>query len=362
MPIKLIAPRPGKTPYYAGRGKYLGRYVDRSTKALTKPLARKVIRQWQREIERGEFAEPTEPTFASALISYLNAGGDPRPTGKLLEYFKTRPLREFDKAVIDACALALFPTQSAATRNREVYTPVSAILKSAGAAFDFKIKRPKGSRGKVITSWLWPEQAFRIFAAALTLDVEFEILLQFLCYTGCRLSDPLKMKCSDVRLSEAFAFVGKTKNGKPRPVFLPPALVARLASHPRGLDRGDARLFRFHKSGALYYLLMAACMIACGLPKPARIKRGKRPPRPKYELDWVNFHSFCHTYGTWMRRYGGLDVRGLVGTGRWDSIQSAERYAHVVASEDAMMAAFLPAPGKPAAESLRKKPKRRTSR
>ena len=52
----------------------------------------------------------------------------------------------------------------------------------------------------------------------------------------------------------------------------------------------------------------------------------------------MNFHTFCHTYGTWMRRYAGLDVRGLVGTGRWDSMQSAERYAHVVASEEAMAA------------------------
>jgi integrase len=356
MPIKPIPPRKGKSPYWAGRGTYLGRYVDRSTKAITESLAKKIIRKWEREIERGEFAEPNEPTFASALISYLNAGGDPRPTGKLLEYFKTRPLREIDGDAIDACAMSLFPTQSPATRNREVYTPVSAILKRAGS--DFKINRPKGSRGEIITAWLWPEQAFRIFDAALTLDEEFEILLESYCYTGCRLSDALNIKCNDVRLSEAFAFIGKTKNGKPRPIFLPPVLVARLASHPRGLDRGDERLFKFRKGGALYYLLEAACQIACGLPKPVRIKRGKRPERPKYEFDWVNFHTFCHTYGTWMRRYGGLDVRGLVGTGRWDSMQSAERYAHVVASEEAMASQFLPTRvNRTGLEKLRKTPK-----
>src|SRR6266851_3543417 len=185
MPLKLIPPRKGKSPYWSGRGTHLGRYVDRSTKALTKPLAKKVIKKWEREIERGEFAEPDEPTFASALIKYVNNGGDPRPTGKLLEYFKTTPLREIDKDAIDACAAALFPTQTAATRNREVYTPISAILKSEGGQFDFKIKRPKGSRGLVITNWLWPEQAFRIFAAALELDEEFEILLQFYCYIVC---------------------------------------------------------------------------------------------------------------------------------------------------------------------------------
>jgi hypothetical protein len=208
MPIKLIKPRPGKTPYYSGRGTHLGRHVDRSTKSREKSLAIKIIKKWEREIERGEFAEPGEPTFASALIRYLSAGGDPRPTGKLLEYFQATPLREIDGDAIDACATSLFPTQSPATQNREVYTPVSAILKRAGRAFDFKINRPKGSRGKIITEWLWPDQAFRICEAALMMDEEFEILLEFLCYTGCRLSDPLKMKCNDVRLSEAFAYVG----------------------------------------------------------------------------------------------------------------------------------------------------------
>ena len=140
--------------------------------------------------------------------------------------------------------LSLRPRETA--KSTRPFRPSS----SGPGAFDFKIKRPKGSRGKIVTDWLWPDQAFRIFKAAQTLDEEFEILLEFLCYTGCRLSDPLKMKCSDVRLSEAFAFVGKTKNGKPRPIFLPPVLVARLACHPRGIDRGDERLFRFHKGGA----------------------------------------------------------------------------------------------------------------
>src|SRR4051794_830718 len=135
MPIKPIPPRPGKTPYWAGRGKHLGRYVDRSTKALTKPLARKVIRRWEREIERGEFATPAEPTFASAVVRYLKNGGDPRPTAKLLEYFKTTPLSRINQGAIDTCALALFPDHTSATRNREVYTPVSAILKGVGADF-----------------------------------------------------------------------------------------------------------------------------------------------------------------------------------------------------------------------------------
>ena len=48
----------------------------------------------------------------------------------------------------------------------------------------------------------------------------------------------------------------------------------------------------------------------------------------------MNFHTFRHTWATWMRRYGGADVQGLVATGNWRDARSAERYAHVVARDE----------------------------
>ena len=349
MPLKLVPPRPGKTPYWSVRGTHLGRYVDRSTKASERRLALRMLRKWEGEIERGVFVDEGDPNFASASIDYMNAGGERRFLTPLIKHFGTVPLRHIDQAAIDAAAVALYPADEhadpkeiAATRNRQVYTPVSAILKRAG--LDFKIKRPKGSRGRVVTAWLWPEQAFRLFETAKVLDPEFAILLQFLCYTGCRLGEALRLTCNELRLSEAFAYVRTSKNGDPRAVFLPPELVSALAQHPRELDRKEERLFRFHKGGGLRYLLNAAKLTACGLPKPARVKRGKTPPLPSHELSFVNFHTFCHTYGTWMRRYAGRDTKGLVGTGRWKSEQSAGRYAHVVPSEDAKAATMLPTP------------------
>jgi hypothetical protein len=66
-----------------------------------------------------------------------------------------------------------------------------------------------------------------------------------------------------------------------------------------------------------------------------RVRGNKgREEWPGHELDWVSFHTFCHTWATWMRRYGGLDTRGLVGTGRWKSEKAAERYNHVVVTEE----------------------------
>ena len=187
MPLKLVPPRKGKTPFWYVRGTYLGQFVDRSTKTDRKAVARKFIEKWQQEIECGEFADEGEPTFLSAAVNYLRHHGPARPVHRLIEHFGEKPLRQIDQAEIDAAALALFPSHSPATRNREVYTPVSAILKRAG--IETKIKRPKGSRGRELTGWLWPEEAARLFKAADALDAEFGLLCRFLCYTGLRLKE-----------------------------------------------------------------------------------------------------------------------------------------------------------------------------
>ena len=210
--------------------------MDRSTKTDRKAVARKFIEKWQREIELGEFAIEDEPTFLSAAVKYLKHGGQVRPVPRLIEHFREKPLRQINQDEIDAAALVLFPNHSPATRNREVYTPVSAILKMAGV--EMKIKRPKGSRGRELTGWLWPEEAQKLFKAADALDLEFGLLCRFLCYTGLRLKEAtVRFKTEHLRLSEGFAHIPVTKNGEPRPVFLPPHLVAALANHSRGLER-----------------------------------------------------------------------------------------------------------------------------
>jgi hypothetical protein len=56
----------------------------------------------------------------------------------------------------------------------------------------------------------------------------------------------------------------------------------------------------------------------------------------------VAFHVFCHTWATWMRQHGGLDTYDLVKTNRWADPESADRYAHVVISEQARKADLLP--------------------
>ena len=324
MAIKLIPPRKGFSPYYYGRGTYLGVFVNRSTKTDRLQIAKRVIKQWENDIERGRFATDKGPTFLSAAVSYMQAGGERTYVARLIEYFGEKPLSEIDQAAVDRAAVALYPQVSNATRNRSVYTPISAILRHAGKGFD--LRRPKGAQGQQLTGWLTEEQAFALLAAAIELDVEFGILCTVLLYTGCRLSEPLEVRCADVNVATSEMFVPMTKNGEPRRVFLPVTAVTALANHPRGLDRGTDRVFRFTKSGGLYGMLRQAAKNA-GVVLPAR----------------EAFHIFCHTYATWFRRYAEADLDTLVATGRWKSRQSAQRYMHMVISEESQRAELLPA-------------------
>ena len=324
MPLKLVPPRPGKTPYWYVRGTYLGRYVDQSARTPEKRVAAQELRRIKSAIEEGRFAERGEATFLTAAVAYMEAGGEKRFVDPLLHHFKERALSSIDQEAIDEAALAVYPDATNATRNRQVYTVVSAILKQAG--IEYKLKRPKGALGKQRTEWLWPEQAFALFNAADEVDKELGVLLRLLCYTGMRLGEALNLRWDDVRLDEGFAYVKETKTGVPRPVFLPDAARRALASHD-GSATGR-RVFRFTKSGRLYALLRSAC--------------AANPDAPA-----VTFHTFRHTYATWMRRYAGMDERGLVGTGAWKDRQSVARYAHVVVTEEAQKAALLPVEPKP---------------
>lgn len=327
MPLKLIPPRIGKTPFYAVRGTHLGVYLDRSTKTPEKSTAAKILRAWKDDIERDTLARPGEPTFLDASVAYIAATGHDEYLERITEHFGTKPLRLIDQQTIDAAAISLYPGAPAPTRNRNLYTPVSAILKHAGV--DWKIRRPKGWRGSQRTDWMEPDQAFRLLKAACDVDLEFGIFLFLLLYAGPRLGEALRVTTDKLNLSEAFAYIGRTKNGQPRAVHLPPVLVAALASHPRGLDRRKIdgtgqKVFRFTKCGRIYTLLSRAKKTAGA------------------DLGFVTFHVFRHTWATWMRRYGGLDLHGLVSTEAWADPASAARYTHVIASEESKKANMLP--------------------
>lgn len=352
MPFKLVPPKAGRSPNYRIRGTHLGCYCDRSTGTSDRRLAEQFRKRAEREIERGALAEPKGPGFASAAAAYMKAGGDRRFLAPLITHFRNRAIDEITQIEIDDLAASIYPNAEPSTLNRQVYTPISAVLKRAG--FERKIKRPKGWRGSKATSWLQPDQAFDLFDAADRIEPEFGLLLRTLCYTGMRIGEALSVELSHLSLADATIYLPRTKNGEPRAVHLPPILIdAFKATPPRRVlvpvkgrrwtkgeggtvpkDSGvpflerdpSAKLFRYHQGGPLRKML-AKAMKEVGLVFPPR-QRG--------------FHLFCHTYGTWMNRFGGLDTFGLARSGRWKDPRSADRYRHTAPSEEAKLSDVLP--------------------
>jgi integrase len=348
MALKLVPPRKGKSPNWTIRGTYLRVYVDRSSGTDRKPVALQQLRDVERRIERGEYPEkrpdPAAPTFLSAAVAYMRAGRCRAHMAKLISHFGETPLTDIDQAAIDAAALEIFPAAAPATRNRKVYTPVSAVLHHAGVRID--LKRPKGAKGRVRTDFLTLEDAGAIIAAAEKRDPGFALLLKFLLYTGVRIGEAMALRWDEVDLARRLVYVATSKNEDPRTLLLRLDLAAELAAHRHKAEHG--RVFPFARGGGLKDRLVRARTEACGLAMPKRVNGAPAASRraPACRLSWVTFHTFRHTWATWMRREGGVDEIGLVATGNWRDPRSARRYAHAVAREEWRKVELLPSVGR----------------
>ncbi len=336
MALYLRAPRKSKTPNFEIRGTHLRVRVEQSSGTPQRSLAMRELHKIERAIEAGAYpapapvARPDEPTFLSAALAYMEAGGSRRYVAGLIRHFGETPLPEIDQAAIDAAASELHPHVTAGTRNCYVYTPVSAILHHALGDKAPIVRRPKGAKGKVKTDFMWPDDAFAIIRAADTIDAEFGLYLRLLIYTGIRKGEGLGLLSENIQVAERAAWISKSKNDDPRMLRLREDILAPLEAHLAAGTR--ARLFRFHDGGHFKHFLLRAKLAVCGLPCPKRRPTGWRPP--KYRLAFVTFHTFRHTWATWMRRYAGMDLQGLTATKNWKDPRSAARYAHVVAREE----------------------------
>lgn len=331
MPLKIVPTRSKitKVKNLYIRGSYLGVPVDQSARTDSARLAKIVKKRIEGEIERGEYGKRVdpegvrrEPTFLSAAIAYMEDGYRRRYVQPLIDYFKDTPLSEIDQAAIDRCALALHPRTSPSTRNTCVYTPVSAILHHAGV--QITLRRPKGAKGKPRTNWLTPADAFGWIMAADAIEPELATLMLSLLFTGPRISAALDVRRADFLLDEAAQWARPQKGQDAHAVKLKSELVDRLRELLASHDR--QRVFRWHYGGHLKWLLVRSKLEFLGIPCPAvRPRRWREPPN---RLKGYTFHTFRHTWGTWMRRYAGATVDDLIDSGNWKDRRAAQRYVH----------------------------------
>jgi len=271
----------------------------------------------------------------------MQNGGSRRYVAALIKHFGEAAL-PLEQSAIDGAAATLYPSVSPRTQTLYVYTPVSAIQRHALGDEAPVVRRPKGSKGRVITDFMWPDDAFAVIDAADEIDAEFGLYLRLLLYTGIRKSEGLAIKLEDAKPEERAAWLRKSKNGNPRMLRLRDDIVEPIARHLEK-HKGE-RLFRFKDGGHFKHLLLRAKLKVCGILCPVR--RPTPWKQPEHRLSFVTFHTFRHTWASWMRIYGGADAKGLAGTGNWEDERSASRYAHVVPRQEWDRVDSLPAMGK----------------
>ena len=184
MPLKLVK-RP-KSPRWIIRGTLRGVRVEESTGTSEKWAAEETRAKREAEILRESiYGRVSTFDFAQASLSFLEEGGSRRFIGPVLDHFRTTPLRHIGQEAVDNAASKLYPHASNATRNRQVYTPVSAILQHA--ARKGWCPRPVFSRPKMSKVAIrWPPSRSR---SRSPLDADAELIalaaeIERLCATG----------------------------------------------------------------------------------------------------------------------------------------------------------------------------------
>jgi len=261
----------------------------------------------------------------------MKGGGERRYVKPLLALLGTRTVETTDwQTEADNAAGELFPpgifevpSPHNATINREVHTPISAVLKFIG--HPIMLRRPKMPRAR--PKWISPQDAEKWLAVC---SPKLRRLSVFLLYTGCRLGEALALTGRNFSMDRNLAFIEDTKNGESRAVHLPAPVINEMQDIQLAPDQlVFGYLTRWH-----VYDEWQPLRDDLGFPA------------------WWTPHACCHTWATWMRQYAGMDLRGLLGTGRWKDLKSVLVYQHVETTTESRAADKLPdVSGKKSGES-----------
>jgi integrase len=246
MPLKLK--RRPNTPNWIMRGTVRGQSIEETTGTSDYQAAEAIRIQREKEIlDRSVYGTKITTTFAEAALDYLKFGGREGDGGEvrflkpIIDHFSITLLHKIGQDEIDRAAKALYPKAGPATRNRQAYTPIAAILKHAarkGWCATPVLRRPSQPKGKL--RWLKPDEADRLIDACAP---HLRPIVTFLIYTGARAGEAVWLDWRNVDLAKRQVTFPQTKNGMPRSVPLHPRVLEAL----RGNNHRSGPVFRTHK-------------------------------------------------------------------------------------------------------------------
>jgi integrase len=315
MPLKLKR-RPGRPHWYL-HGTIRGITIRESTGVTDQKAAEaiKARREWE-IVQRSVFGAEATATFIGAAVKYLEADGERLYLKPIIAKIGSMPLAKIDQGLIDKTAKELYPNGSPATLNRQVYTPIAAVLNHAakrGLCTKRVIERPTLPLGRIRR--LTFEEAERLIEACAH---HLRPLVVFLLGTGARLSEALYLDWREVDLARGHVAFVDTKNGEPRGV----PLHSRVVNELRVLRHREGRVFRTQK-GRPYAEKESG---------GGQIKTAFRGACRRAGITDFSPHDCRHTWATW-HYAANRDLIALMKLGGWKSERMVLRYAHVNASQ-----------------------------
>lgn len=210
-------------------------------------------------------------TFAEAAESYVKYGGEAKYLEKLLPLIGHIPLAMIVPFDVRELAKEMFPTQSNATRNRCVVTPIRAVCYHGAdrgwgpivKIRNFKEERPKRKKA---ASQAWLD----VFVRQCAKDElpHTAALVLFMSQTGARVSEAIALLWKEVDLINRTVLLVKTKTERNSTRWLTDQLVSRLHQLAQTADP-DGRVFRYSNRHSVNERIAAVCRRAGISYKPS---------------------------------------------------------------------------------------------
>ena len=287
----------------------------------TRTLCQADCDRLNRELEAAASAGPVEPTFEEAVATYLGTGGDKRflgeveggPRNKLLDRLGRIRVNEITDAVMVSAATAIYPTASPVTINRQLYTPVIAVLRMVSKARPWKpdLTRPKG-HSNIKPAKAPPDKWFAPVLA--TCRPQLGALLLFCTTSGRRAGEAIKCLPEHYNPERGTALIGKDKNGNPVLVQVAKQVQEALELYDWKRGPGLFGHYTLKNRRNLFRDLKLAC-------ERARVEY--YPPHK------VGRHAFAKRF-----LEAGYSIAHLMGAGGWDDPKMPTKlYGHYAYSE-----------------------------
>lgn len=255
------------------------------------------------------------------MTSYVSQGGERRYLAPLLKHFKGRRVGGIKPGEVREAALKLYPTASAATRNRQAIVPARAVINHAHSmgwcqpirVELFEVRKSRKNR-PVDRAWM---DAFMARADADGLP-HLSACVLFMHQTGARVSEAVRLMGEHVDLGRRVAVLERTKTDEWSVRHLTSELVLRMAA--LGVEEGEP-VFRYTDRCAVTRRMKEVC------------KRAEIEPRSSHAAG-------RHSFGT-NAMEAGAHVKAAMEAGGWKSAKLfLETYVHADSAGKELAAIF----------------------